>query len=170
VFELQRLREEHESAVYDFERTNREYFTAWVSDRGDDFFENFSVHYRELLAEQDTGKYAFHVLAGERGVIVGRFNLYDIDDGTADVGYRVAQAASGRGVATEGLRGLCHIAREAWGLRTLRAAVSLENVASQHVLEKADFVAVGAASVGGRDGTSYELDLTDTTRVPRIHH
>src|ERR1035438_2544457 len=57
-----------------------------------------------------------------------------------------AQVASGRGVATEGLRGLCYVAREVWGLRTLRAAVSLGNVASQHVLEKADFVAVGPAS------------------------
>lgn len=169
MFELQRLRPEHEGALYDFERTNRHYFAQWVSDRGDDFFENFSEHFGELLAEQDTGTFAFHVLIDQRGAIIGRFNLFDIDDGTAVVGYRVAQEHSGRGVATEGLRALCEKAREDWGLGRLRAAVSHENAASQRVLEKVEFIAVEPALVGGRDGTLYELDLTTPTRIRRMN-
>lgn len=81
---------------------------------------------------------------------MGRFNLYDLVDGTAGVGYRIAQRVSGRGVATSGLRNLCRIAGEEYGLRTLRAVTSSENVASQRVLTKAGFVAIRSVEVEGR--------------------
>src|ERR1700686_2290157 len=141
MFELQRLRRDHEAAVLDFERVNRAYFAKSISDRGDDFYENFAEQYRALLAEQEAGARIFHVLVDEHETVVGRFNLYDLVDGTAEVGYRVAQRVSGRGVATSGLRSLCRIAREEDGLRTLTAATSNENVASQRVLARAGFVA-----------------------------
>jgi len=38
---------------------------------------------------------------------VGRFNPYDLKDGTAEVGYRVAEQVAGCGVATSTLRELC---------------------------------------------------------------
>ena len=99
------------------------------------------------------------MLVDEDETVVGRFNLYDLVDGTAVVGYRVARRFSGRGVATSGLRNLCRVAREEYGLRTLRAATSNENVASQRVLAKAGFAAVGPAEVGGRQGAWHELVL-----------
>jgi ribosomal-protein-alanine N-acetyltransferase len=161
VSELQRLRFDHEAAVLTFERENREYFAEWVSDRGDDFYEEFAERHREFLAEQEAGICVFHVLVDEDETVVGRFNLYNLEDGTADVGYRVAQRVSGHGVATSALRNLCRIAGEEYGLRTLRAATSNENVASQRVLAKAGFVAIGPAEVGGRQGTCYELALAN---------
>ena len=142
-----------------FEQENRAYFAESVSDRGDDFYEEFAERYRELLAEQEAGVCVFHVLVDEDERVVGRFNLYDVVDGTAVVGYRVARRVSGRDVATSGLRNLCRIAGEEYGLRTLRAATSNENVASQRVLAKAGFVAIGPAEVGGRQGAWYELVL-----------
>jgi ribosomal-protein-alanine N-acetyltransferase len=48
------------------------------------------------------------------------------------------------------------------GLRTLRAATSHGNAASQRVLAKAGFVPVGPAApadLGGKPGTWYQLDL-----------
>jgi ribosomal-protein-alanine N-acetyltransferase len=111
------------------------------------------------LAEQEAGVCVFHVLVDEEGKVVGRFNLYDLADGAANVGFRVAQAVAGRGVATSALRDLCSIASEQYGLRTLRAAASNENIASQRVLTKAGFVATGPAEVGGRQGSSYELAI-----------
>jgi ribosomal-protein-alanine N-acetyltransferase len=159
VFELQRLRRDHEAAVLDFELANRAYFAESLSDRGDDFYEEFAERHRALLAEQEAGVCVFHVLVDEDETVVGRFNLYDLVDGAAEVGYRVAQRVSGRGVATSGLRDLCRIAGEEYGLRTLRAAASKENVASQRVLAKAGFVAIGSAEVGGRPGARYELAL-----------
>jgi ribosomal-protein-alanine N-acetyltransferase len=157
--ELQRLRCDHEVAVLDFERTNRAYFAESISDRGDEFFDEFGERHRALLADQEAGIGVFYVLVDEDGTVVGRFNLYNLVDKTAEVGYRVAQRASGRGVATSGLRDLCHIAGEEYGLRTLRAAVSSDNVASQRVLAKAGFVTTGPAEVGCRQGAWYELTL-----------
>jgi [ribosomal protein S5]-alanine N-acetyltransferase len=159
VLELQRLCPDHEAALLDFERVNRAYFAESISDRGDDFYDQFAERYRALLADQQAGAGVFHVLVDEDEAVVGRFNLYDIVDGTAEVGYRVAQRASGRGVATSGLRNLCRLAGGEYGLRTLRATTSKENVASQRVLAKAGFVAVGPGDVGGRQGTRYELAL-----------
>lgn len=160
MFELQRLRLDHGDAVLDFERTNRAYFAESIADRGDDFFERFADVYRAFLAEQDLGRGFFHVLFDADGTLVGRFNLYNVVDGTADVGYRVAQQCSGSGVATVGLLMLCRAAGEEYGLRTLRASTSDANVASQRVLAKAGFVAVGSTEIAGRPGTRYELTPT----------
>ncbi len=95
---------------------------------------------------------------------MGRFNLYDLVDGTAEVGYRVGQRVTGRGVATSALQDLCRIAREQYGLRKLRAGSSNDNVASQRVLTKVGFVATGPAEDGGRQDSWYELVLTPATR------
>jgi ribosomal-protein-alanine N-acetyltransferase len=160
MFDLQRLRVDHEAALLDFEVTNRAYFAESISDRGDDFFAEFADRHRALLAEQEAGVCAYHVLVDEHGKVVGRFNLYDLVDGTAVVGFRVAQQVAGRGVATATLRDLCQIARDEYGLRTLKAAAGNENVASQRVLAKAGFVHVGPAQVGGRPGAWYERALT----------
>jgi ribosomal-protein-alanine N-acetyltransferase len=160
VFELQRLRADHEPAVLAFEQTNRAYFAESISDRGDDFFEQFAERHRALLAEQETGACVFHVLVNEDEEVVGRFNLYDLAGGTAEIGYRVAQRVAGGGVATSALQELCRIAREQYGLRTLRAATSNENIASQRVLTKVGFVATAPAEVGRRQDFCYELALT----------
>jgi ribosomal-protein-alanine N-acetyltransferase len=161
VFELQRLRPDHESALLDFELANRVYFAQSISDRGDEFFEEFAERHRELLAEQGAGVGAFYVLVDDDETVVGRFNLYDFSDGAAEVGYRVAQRVSRRGVATTALRDLRRIARKDFGMWTLKATTSNENVASQRVLEKSEFVAVGPTLVGGREGQIYELTLAD---------
>ncbi len=157
--ELQRLRADHASAVLAFELANRAYFATFISDRGDDFFDHFTERYNALLAEQEAGNCAFHVLVGEDGAVLGRFNLVDFEEGTAELGYRVAQQVAGRGVATATVRELCRLAAAQYGLRTLRAASSYDNVASQKVLTKAGFVPAGPAEPGGRPGIWYQRDL-----------
>jgi [ribosomal protein S5]-alanine N-acetyltransferase len=159
VFELQRLGPEHAAAVLAFERENRAYFAQSISDRGDEFFEDFAAQYEAALDEQDSGVSAFHVLVEADGTVVGRVNLYEVADGSAELGYRVAERVSGRGAATSGVRTLCRLATQDYGLRTLRAGISNENAASRRVLEKAGFVPIGLAVVGGRPGERYELDL-----------
>ena len=157
--ELQRLRAEHAPAVLAFELANRAYFATFISDRGDEFFDHFTERYSALLAEQEAGTCVFHVLVGEDGTVLGRFNLYRLDDGTAELGYRVAQHVAGRGVATATVQELCRLAAAQYGLRTLRAETSHDNVASQKVLAKAGFVPVGPAEPGGRPGTWYQRGL-----------
>jgi ribosomal-protein-alanine N-acetyltransferase len=163
VPELQQLDAGHAPAVLAFELANRTYFAASISDRGDEFYDQFTDRHRALLADQEAGLCACYVLVAEDGSVLGRFNLYDIGDGTADLGYRVAQQVAGRGVATRSVRELCRIAAARHGLRTLRAATSHGNAASQKVLAKAGFVPVGPAdpaSLGGKSGTWYQRDLT----------
>jgi RimJ/RimL family protein N-acetyltransferase len=162
VPELQRLNAGHAPAVLAFELANRAYFAASISDRGDDFFEQFADRHSALLAEQEGGTAAFYVLVAADGSVLGRFNLLLAGDGTAELGYRVAQHAAGRGVATAAVQELCRLAAARHGLRTLRAATSHENVASQKVLAKAGFVPVGPADpahIGGKQGTWYQHDL-----------
>jgi [ribosomal protein S5]-alanine N-acetyltransferase len=162
VPELQRLDAGHAQAVLAFELANRAYFAASVSDRGDEFFGQFTDRHSALLAEQEAGICAFYVLVAEDGSVLGRFNLYDFKDGTAALGYRVAQHVAGRGVATATVRELCRLAAARHGLRTLRAATARENAASQKVLAKAGFVPAGPADpadLGGKPGTWYQRDL-----------
>ncbi len=160
--ELQRLDADHAPAVLAFELANRAYFAASISDRGDEFYDQFTDRHSALLAEQEAGTCAFYVLVAEDGSVLGRFNLYNLEDGTAKLGYRVAQHVAGRGVATATVRELCRLAAARHGLRTLRAATSHENAASQKVLAKAGFVPAGPADpadLGGKPGTWYQRDL-----------
>lgn len=160
--ELKRLHAGHAPAVLAFELANRTYFAASISDRGDDFFDQFTDRYNASLAEQEAGICAFYVLVAEDGSVLGRFNLYDLEDGTARLGYRVAEQVAGRGVATATVRELCRMVTAMHGLRTLRAATSHDNAASQKVLAKAGFFPVGPATpadLGGKSGTWYQRDL-----------
>ncbi|MFJ4340338.1 GNAT family N-acetyltransferase [Streptomyces sp. NPDC088915] len=156
---LERLRPDHAPALLAFERENRAYFAASVPDRGDAYFTDFDARHRALLDEQETGTAHFHVLVGEGGEVLGRFNLVDVADGGAELGYRVAERATGRGTATAGVRELCRLAREEYGLSRLTAATTLDNAASRTVLGRIGFGAVGSVALNGRPGASYELDL-----------
>ncbi len=149
-------------ALEAFELANRAYFAASISDRGNEFYGQFTERHSALLIEQEAGSGAFYVLVDEDGSVLGRFNLYEIKDGTAELGYRVAQHVAGRGVATATVRELCRLASARGGLRELRAATARENVACQKVLTKAGFVPIGPADLGGKPGTLYQRDLSDS--------
>jgi [ribosomal protein S5]-alanine N-acetyltransferase len=163
VPELQPLNAGHAPAVLAFELANRAYFAASVSDRGDEFYARFTDRYSALLADQEAGRCAYYVLVAGDGSVLGRFNLYDVEDGTADLGYRVAQHVAGHGVATAAVLQLCRLAAARHGLHTLQAATASKNAASRKVLAKAGFVPVGPADpadIGGKSGTWYQRDLT----------
>ena len=161
--ELQPLDAGHAPAVLAFELANRAYFAASISDRGDEFYDQFTARHRAMLAEQEAGLSAYYVLVAGDGSVLGRFNLYELRDGTASLGYRVAQHVAGQGVATAAVQDLCRLAAARHGLHTLRAATSHENAASQKVLAKAGFAPAGPADpadIGGKSGTWYQRDLT----------
>jgi RimJ/RimL family protein N-acetyltransferase len=77
--------------------------------------------------------------------IVGFGGLYDdpFDPGWgAEIGYRFAPNAWGRGLATELVRFCLALAQRQFGLAVVRAFVHPANTASRRVLEKAGFEAV----------------------------
>lgn len=157
---IERLRLDHAASVLVFERENRAYFAKSVSDRGDDYFREFEQRFRSLLAEQDAGVCHFHVLIGDDGQVVGRVNLVDVADGAAELGFRVAEAAAGRGLATAAVRQLCAMAVRDYGLRTLRASAAVDNAGSRTVLSRVGFVPTGEqVLLVDRPGHRYLLTL-----------
>ncbi|WP_188898233.1 GNAT family N-acetyltransferase [Microlunatus endophyticus] len=168
MYELQRVRADHQASLLAFELENRGYFAQSISDRGDEYFDHFALRHDELLADQDAGLVASYVLVDETGAILGRFNLYRIRDGAAEVGYRIAEQSAGRGLTTAAVRKLCRLAASRHGLHTLRAATSDQNFASQRVLLKAGFVpgeVADPADIGGKQGHWYHRDLTARTDI-----
>lgn len=149
-------------ALLEFELANRAYFTRTISDRGDAYFDHFTERVEALVADQRAGHGAYYLLVDDERLL-GRFNLILDDDSGATVGYRMAEAAAGRGLATAALRRLILLATERHGLRVLRAATADSNPASRRVLEKCGFVPDGPAEpgeVGGRAGQWHRLTLT----------
>lgn len=103
--ELKRLTADDAPAVLAFELENRAYFAASVSDRGDEFFDQFTDRHDAMLAEQEAGTGAFYVLVAEDGSVLGRFNLYRIHDGSAELEPRPSWTSAGwRGRGTGSAR------------------------------------------------------------------
>jgi ribosomal-protein-alanine N-acetyltransferase len=157
--DLQLLRLDHAPALLAFERENRAYFAASVPDRGDEFFTEFDTRYAQLLAWQAAGTDYLHLLVTERGEVVGRVNLTEVTDGSAELGYRIAQKTAGRGLATAAVRKVRELAATEYGLSRLRARVTLDNPASRKVLEHNGFVAVGELTLNGKPAISYICEL-----------
>lgn len=156
---LEALDRKHAEALLAFELENRAYFARSIPDRGDGFFRLFDEGLDAALAEQSAGICRLHVLTDADGAVLGRFNLYEIRDGAAELGYRMAERACGRGLATGTVLSLCDIAAAEYGLRRLSARASDSNPASQRVLVKAGFVASGSVQLNGRDATVYTREL-----------
>ncbi|WP_329374482.1 GNAT family N-acetyltransferase [Streptomyces sp. NBC_00669] len=157
---LQLLRPDHAPAVLAFERENRAYFAASVPDRGDAFFAEFDARFAQLLAYQAAGTDYPHVLVTADGEVVGRVNLIEVDaDGSAELGYRIAQKAAGQGLATAAVREVRGLAATSYGLVTLRARVTHDNPASRAVLEHNGFTPVAALTLNGKPATSYRCAL-----------
>lgn len=161
---IERLRPDHGPALLAFEQENRAYFAVSVPDRGDDYFLHFDQRHRELLEEQAAGLYHFHVLVDDNGEVLGRVNLVDVADGSAELGFRIAEKAAGQGMATAAVREVCALARSAYGLTSLRAAATVDNAGSRAVLRRTGFVPTGEeVRLAGQPGLRYVLQLTDFT-------
>lgn len=172
---LERLRADHASALLAFERANRAYFARSIPDRGDAYFAEFPARHRALLAEQAAGLHHFHVVLAEgtspaegtpaadgaaHGELIARVNLVDVADGAAELGYRVAEHAAGRGVARAAVTEVCRLAAERYGLAALTAVATLDNPASQAVLRRTGFAVTGPTTVDDRPALRYHRPLT----------
>ncbi|MGW9133323.1 GNAT family N-acetyltransferase [Streptomyces sp. NPDC055681] len=171
--ELQLLRLDHAPALLAFEQENRAYFAASIPDRGDDYFAQFDVRHHDLLAEQAAGQRFFHLLVDGSGAVHGRVNLADVADGSAELGYRIAEKSAGQGLATAAVREVCGLAAAEYGLTTLRAVTTLDNAGSRAVLARTGFVPTGEIRLDGRPGLRFVRDLREagdpvsTDRVSR---
>ncbi|MGP9643324.1 GNAT family N-acetyltransferase [Halomonas sp. AOP22-C1-8] len=126
-----------------FETAERAWFEQHIEARYRHFYtpQGVSQHIVECLSLNAQRRMS-PLLIRKRGMLIGRANLRDIDEHQAKVGYRIAKSACGQGVAYRALKHLMKEARGVYGLTTLTAIVSVENDASQHVLQKASFDAM----------------------------
>jgi len=153
--DIQLARLNHAPALLAFERENRAYFAASIPDRGDAFFAEFDTRHSQLLKAQTAGTDYFYLLVTDGGEVVGRVNLLRVADGSAELGYRMAQKVAGQGLATAAVRKVRELAATKYGLTRLCARVTLDNPASRKVLERNDFVAGDSLILNGKSAISY---------------
>ncbi|KJS59631.1 GNAT family N-acetyltransferase [Streptomyces rubellomurinus] len=156
---LEPLRPDHADALLAFELANRAYFTRTVPDRGDAYFADFPARHAALLAEQAAGICHFHAIVSE-GTLVGRVNLIDVEDGSAELGYRIAESAAGRGLAKAAVAEVLHLATTTYALTALTARTTLDNPASMAVLTHHAFTPVEEFLLDGRPALRYRRALT----------
>ncbi|MFH9267713.1 GNAT family N-acetyltransferase [Streptomyces sp. NPDC017546] len=156
---ISRLRPDHAEALLAFERENRAYFAASIPDRGDDYFAAFAERHRALLAEQEAGLHHFHLIEDDGGIL-GRINLLGVRERSAELGYRIAEKAAGRGLATWAVQQVCVLAVREYGLTALRAETTLDNTGSRAVLARSGFEPLEDVMFGDRPGRRYVLDLS----------
>lgn len=120
---------------------NRDFLAPFDPIRPDDFY---TVEGQHARLGRSIGTYAIldgDEVAGTLGisnVVLGAFR-------SANLGYWVDGARSGRGLATRAVAAAIEIAFGELELHRLEAATLVENVASQRVLEKNGFERIGLA-------------------------
>lgn len=86
-------------------------------------------------------------------------NLIEAADGSAELGYRIAQKAAGQGLATAAVREVRELAAAQYELTTLHAKATMDNPASHRVLERNGFVAVSELTLNDKPAMSYICEL-----------
>jgi RimJ/RimL family protein N-acetyltransferase len=86
----------------------------------------------------------FALVRDEDGRAVGAMGFHGPpdEDGRAEIGYDLAEAARGHGYATEALRALSAWALDREGVRRLVARIDRDNGPSQRVADRAGFTRV----------------------------
>ncbi|CAI8891281.1 Acetyltransferase, ribosomal protein N-acetylase [Pseudomonas sp. IT-P44] len=153
-------------ALLTFERDNREWFERHIDARGAAFYsvQGVTEHIAAYLSDYAAGTWHPFVIVDAGGKIVGRANLKDIDTSarSAEVGYRIAQSACAKGLATRAVRHLIEQAQLRWDLNQLVANVYVDNIGSAKVLERCGFVIEQTSRQAGAD-QEYRFGLSIQT-------
>lgn len=140
------LQERDAEELFEFEKNNRLFFEQMVPSRGEDYFnlETFKIIHKELLTEQQENESKFYLIRDNADKIIGRINLVDIDttNDIAEVGYRVGQEYGGKGI---GARALKLLLETEISVTKIKAKTTINNIASQRVLEKNGFKQVSTS-------------------------
>ena len=153
--ELRPLRVEDAEALWHFEIENRAWFEGWVGPRPDSYWELGSL--RKVIEGQLADTDAMF-LVWDGDTLQGRVNLTGIEQGVAQLGYRVGEAHVGRGAASTAVELVLDEAR-VLGLWAVEARVALGNPASVRVLEKCGFRPIGMRQIGELDMQLFRCDL-----------
>ena len=128
------------AALRDFETKNKAFFEQLVPPRNVSYFTFDSLYkiVKSLIKDQQLSKCHLY-LAYDKDKIVGRFNLTDIKQYHAELGYRLCQSVTGKGLATNLTAKLLDIAKHQHNLIQINAHTTTDNPSSVRVLEKTGF-------------------------------
>ncbi|AXT40418.1 N-acetyltransferase [Alteromonas sp. BL110] len=134
--------EKHVLSLLEFERNNKSYFEKSIAPREAAFYSINGVgnHVSELRYLQQQERAWGYVLVDKprNNQIIARANIKNRQGNRAEIGYRVAQKESGKGIASRSVLFLIDEARSL-GITTLCAEVMDNNPASEKVLIKSGF-------------------------------
>ncbi|GIF66593.1 ribosomal protein S5 alanine N-acetyltransferase [Asanoa ishikariensis] len=125
---------------------NREFLAPFEPDRAESFYTPAGQLSRIESALADPHVHRCAIEAD--GEVVGMISLSVIEYGpaqSANLGYWVAEAANGRGIASKATALMVELAFGAFGLHRVQAGTRLDNVASQKVLARNGFERIGVA-------------------------
>jgi RimJ/RimL family protein N-acetyltransferase len=122
--------------------------SPYTEDDARDFVEQSRLNW-------DAGEAYSFALVGDNDELLGSVAMRMLRFSTGHIGYWVAPAARGRGIATTALKTLSRWAVEDLGLKRLELMTDPENIASQRVAKKAGFRREGIrrSALEYRDGT-----------------
>lgn len=128
---------------------NREFLAPWDPIRPEEHFtpDGQLRAVEDALARYDEQTTVPYVIV-ENDQIVGRVTLSNVVRGafqSCNLGYWVAQAHTGRGLATAAVRDIMVVAFLEFGLHRIEAGTLPHNVPSQRVLERNGFARFGMA-------------------------
>ena len=154
---LERLTMDEARAVVALDRHGR----AWAADyptEGDLVVAGIACEAGEHYDE--TGEFGvYQVRLADTGVAVGGIGfIHPPEAGEVEVGYGLAESARGRGLATEALRAMTALAAQ-HGVAVMVAVTSVDNVASQRVLERAGFTRLLGTIQDDEDGPMLRWEL-----------
>ena len=122
---------------------------------------------RDAAARWRDGSRASFVIVRADGALLGTCALTPYGDGVASVGYWLAAAARGRGLATRAVRLLARWAFDELRVERLELYTDPVNVGSQRVAERAGFTREGVVRAhlrtpeGRRDSVMFSLLPSD---------
>lgn len=115
---------------------------------------------RQFIAHQNAHGYGFWAVCDRSsGRVIGDAGLARAATGEIEMGYTLARASWGQGLATQAATLCVDAARDSLGMSRLRALVEAPNAASRNVLSKVGFELGGTAIAFGREHLVYRRDL-----------
>jgi [ribosomal protein S5]-alanine N-acetyltransferase len=170
------VREEDAASLAALSRDNRDFLAPFEPTRDEEFFTpaGQATRLAALLAEEAQGRAHPYVIE-VAGRLVGRVTVTNVVRGpfcSGSLGYWVAAAHTGRGVAGSAVAQVVTACFTTHGLHRLEAATLLDNLASQAVLRRTGFTLIGRAPaylrIAGewRDHLLFQRIADGTTSAP----
>ena len=147
-----------------FELQNQFYFTKFIPPRPDGYLSAAGIENSIdiLIAEMDQLRGAYYLLRRDQ-VLIGRFNFEIMEDGEAELGYRIAEQHTGRGIATIGLGMALEKVQHDLDISKIHAQTTPQNIGSHRVLEKCGFNRCGIKP----DGAIFLGEKVDLVQFER---